>query len=177
VKLIDYIHQGGVIMYILLALNIFGVALMLYKFFGLSQSKKNITQTAVFIASKISDIFGSENKSVDSQTKVEISLRELSTYMSTVEKGLNTIKIIATISPLMGLLGTVLGVLLSFNKMASSGMGDPSIFASGISLALITTVGGLIVSIPHYIGHNYLIGMVDELEQVLEKEILLKVLK
>ena len=56
-------------------------------------------------------------------------------------------------------------------------MGDPSVFASGISLALITTVGGLIVSIPHYIGHNYLIGMVDELEQTLEKEILLKVLK
>ena len=97
--------------------------------------------------------------------------------MNSVEKGLNTVKIIATISPLLGLLGTVLGVLLSFNKMASSGMGDPSVFASGISLALITTVGGLIVSIPHYIGHNYLIGMVDELEQTLEKEILLKVLK
>ena len=53
--------------------------------------------------------------------------------MNSVEKGLNTVKIIATISPLLGLLGTVLGVLLSFNKMASSGMGDPSVFASGIS--------------------------------------------
>ena len=176
-KIVDYIHQGGAIMYILLALNIFGVALMLYKFFGLNQSKKNIAQTAVFISQKIKEIFSNESQHSDSQAKVEISLRELSSYMGSVEKGLNTIKIIATISPLLGLLGTVLGVLLSFNKMASSGMGDPSVFASGISLALITTVGGLIVSIPHYIGHNYLIGMVDELEQTLEKEILLKVLK
>ena len=176
-KIVDYIHQGGAIMYILLALNIFGVALMLYKFFGLNQSKKDIAKTAVFIASKIKEIFSPENQNSNSQARVDIALRELSSYMTSVEKGLNTIKIIATVSPLLGLLGTVLGVLLSFNKMASSGMGDPSIFASGISLALITTVGGLIVSIPHYIGHNYLIGMVDELEQVLEKEILLKVLK
>ncbi len=161
-------------MYILLALNIFGIALMLYKFFGLGQSKKSIEQTAVYISTKVKETF-LNNK--DHSAKVEIAMRELAAYMSVQEKGLNTVKIIATISPLLGLLGTVLGVLLSFNKMATSGMGDPTIFASGISLALITTVGGLIVSIPHYIGHNYLIGIVDNLEQSLEKEVLMKVLK
>ena len=173
-KLFDYINQGGVIMYLLVFINIFGIALMLYKFFDLSNSIKNLDQTAVYISSKIKDAFSIETPT---QAKVEISLRELNSYMSAQEKGLNTIKIIATISPLLGLLGTVLGVLISFNKMATSGMGDPTIFASGISLALITTVGGLIVSIPHYIGHNFLITQVDNLEMKLEKEILLKVLK
>ena len=175
-KLFDYINQGGVIMYLLVLINIFGIALMLYKFFDLANSLKNLEQTAVYITSKNRDAFSSNNDT-PTQAKVEISLRELNSYMSGQEKGLNTIKVIATVSPLLGLLGTVLGVLVSFNKMASSGMGDPSIFASGISLALITTVGGLIVSIPHYIGHNFLISKVDDLEMKLEKEILLKVLK
>ena len=75
-KIVDYIHQGGAIMYILLALNIFGVALMLYKFFGLNQSKKNIAQTAVFISQKIKEIFSTEGQHSDSQAKVEITLRE-----------------------------------------------------------------------------------------------------
>ena len=173
--LMNYINQGGVIMYILLALNIFGVELMIYKFFDLSKSKKQTEQTATFLVSKIKESLTKE--SITEQTTLEMSQKELNSFMSTQEKGLNTIKIIATISPLLGLLGTVLGVLLSFNKMAQSGMGDPTIFANGISLALVTTVGGLIVSIPHYIGHNYLIGIVDELEMELEKEILIRAIK
>ena len=173
--LMSYINQGGAIMYVLLILNIFGVALMIYKFFDLGKSKKQIEQTATFIVSRIKE--NVVNSKASDQTTIEVSQKELNSFMSTQEKGLNTIKIIATISPLLGLLGTVLGVLLSFNKMAQSGMGDPTIFANGISLALVTTVAGLIVSIPHYIGHNYLIGIVDELEMELEKSILIKAIK
>ena len=65
---------------------------------------------------------------------VELSKKELGYYMSKLEKGLNTIKIIAAISPLLGLLGTVIGVLMAFAQMAKGGMGDPSSFANGISL-------------------------------------------
>ena len=96
--------------------------------------------------------------------------KELETYIGEEEKGLATIKIIASISPLLGLLGTVLGVLVSFNKMSQAGLGDPSVFASGISMALITTVSGLIVSIPHYIGHSYLVGSPIFLNQSLKKK-------
>ena len=170
-RLFDYIHQGGVIMYILIFLNIIGIALMLFKFYSLHQSKKNIDQIADELSSKI------DPKKGDSHTIVEFSKKELEAYIGQEEKGLATIKIIASISPLLGLLGTVLGVLVSFNKMSQSGLGDPSVFASGISMALITTVGGLIVSIPHYIGHSYLVGILDFLESTLEKEVLLRVLK
>ena len=120
-------------MYILLALNIFGVALMLYKFFGLGQSKKKYRANGRLHINK-SKRNSFEN--TDHGAKVEIAMRELAAYMSAQEKGLNTVKIIATISPLLGLLGTVLGVLL-VQQDGCEWYGRPDNFASGISLALI----------------------------------------
>ncbi len=64
----------------------------------------------------------------------------------------------------MGLLGTVYGVLKSFEVISSNGLGDPTIFSNGISLALITTMAGLIVAIPHHLCYNYFIHVLDELE-------------
>ena len=89
-----------------------------------------------------------------------------------LEFGLNTVKIIASLSPLIGLLGTVIGILNSFDSISHLGLGDPTVFSSGISIALITTVAGLIVAIPHYIGYNYFVGSLDNLEVQLEKQIL-----
>lgn len=174
-RILDYINQGGVIMYILVGINIIGIALMLYKFFELLAEKKRVEMTAKALA----DDLQQNNKTINKENTsaiVELSKKELSYYMSKLEKGLNTVKIIAAISPLLGLLGTVIGILMSFSQMAQGGMGDPSSFANGISLALITTVGGLVVAIPHYIGHNYLLGALDELESHLEKLLLSKVL-
>lgn len=91
--------------------------------------------------------------------------------------GLNTVKIIAIISPLLGLLGTVIGILMAFTTISEQGLSDPSAFAGGISVALITTVGGLIVAIPHNIGYNYLIQLVDSIEITLELDILPAILK
>ena len=149
-RILDYINQGGVIMYLLAAINIIGIALMLYKFFELLSEKKRVDMTAKALADDLYNNNAKINKD-NTSAVVELSKKELGYYMSKLEKGLNTIKIIAAISPLLGLLGTVIGVLMSFSQMAQGGMGDPSSFANGISLALITTVGGLIVAIPHYI--------------------------
>jgi len=107
---------------------------------------------------------------------IEVAKQEVANYINDIEAGLNTVKIIASISPLLGLLGTVLGVLGAFKVMASQGTGDPSLFASGISVALITTVGGMIVAIPHFIGHNYLLGQLDSIESKVEKDLMTKVL-
>ena len=174
-RILDFINQGGAIMYILVAINVLGIALMLYKFFEFLSEQKRIDLTANALAKEIQE---TSDKSDGNNTSaiVELSKQELTYYMSRLEKGLNTVKIIAAISPLLGLLGTVIGVLMSFSQMAKGGMGDPSNFANGISLALITTVGGLIVAIPHYIGHNYLVGSLDQLEAHLEKKLLSKVL-
>ncbi|MCY4524634.1 MAG: MotA/TolQ/ExbB proton channel family protein [Halobacteriovoraceae bacterium] len=172
-RIIDYINQGGPIMYILLLLNILGFALMISKLLTLNREKKDISRITDDLKKNIEES-GRDNK--DSNILIELSKRELSSYMEGMEKGLNTVKIIASISPLLGLLGTVIGVLIAFKVMAEGGLNNPSLFAEGISMALITTVGGMIVAIPHYVGHNYLLGMLDNLETSLEKDLVGKVL-
>lgn len=169
-RIYEYIQQGGPIMYLLLVINIVGWAIMLSKFYSLSVEMKMADQTSGELSQDI------KVGNLDSASLIELTKQHLASYIVKVEKGLNTVKIIATISPLLGLLGTVLGVLTAFHVMSKTGLSNPSSFAKGISMALITTVGGMIVAIPHFIGHNYLLGMLDKLETALEKKIIEKVL-
>ena len=171
-RIMDYINQGGPIMYILLCLNIVGMALMISKFLVFGKRKRESSQITDFLSENIKKTKAKD----DARILIELARQELAGYMENMDKGLNTVKIIASISPLLGLLGTVIGVLIAFQVMSESGLGNPSQFAEGISMALITTVGGMIVAIPHYVGHNYLLGMLDHLEIVLEKELICKVL-
>lgn len=171
-RIVDYITQGGIIMYILVALNIIGFAIMISKFFLFSRESRRDDS----ICENIGNMLKSEAQNKDTNALIELSKQYISEYINTVEKGLNTVKIIASISPLLGLLGTVIGVLVAFRVMSQTGLNNPASFAQGISMALITTVGGMIVAIPHFIGHNYLIGMLDSLESKLEKKILVKIL-
>lgn len=87
-----------------------------------------------------------------------------------LERYLNTLGTIAAISPLLGLLGTVTGMIRTFSALTSGGVGDPAALAGGISEALITTAAGLMVAVPALIGYRYLRGRVDGLVVVMEKE-------
>ena len=169
-RLFDYVHQGGLIMYILVVLNIVGLAIMLAKFIIFNRELKAIGNTADKLAHNILQ------STKDRSSFIEFARQELNIYIHDIERGLNTIKIIASISPLLGLLGTVIGVLLAFKVMSETGLSNPASFASGISMALITTVGGMAVAIPNFIGHSYLLGMLDSIEAQLEKSILCKIL-
>ncbi len=166
-EIMYYIDKGGVIMYILLVLNIIGFTTMIVKFieFTVAKSKMNLL---------VEDIY-TRLKSHSLEAKQVVGKEILSERMVEYEKGLSTVRIIASVAPLLGLLGTVIGVLGAFDAISKEGLGDPNIFAGGISLALITTVGGLIVAIPHYIGYNYLIGMLDKLEAKIAKNLSMKI--
>jgi biopolymer transport protein ExbB len=87
-----------------------------------------------------------------------------------LERYLNTLGTIAAISPLLGLLGTVSGMIRAFTAITTQGVGDPTVLAGGISEALITTAAGLGVAIPALIAHRYLRGRVDSLVVNIEKE-------
>lgn len=80
-----------------------------------------------------------------------------------LEKYVGVLSVIAQITPLLGLLGTVQGMIKVFNKIVSIGVGDPSQLADGISVALVTTAAGLAVAIPTLIGHHYLMGRANDL--------------
>jgi biopolymer transport protein ExbB len=87
-----------------------------------------------------------------------------------LERFLNPLGTIAAISPLLGLLGTVIGMIQAFNAITSQGVGDPRMLSGGIGAALITTAAGLIVAIPALLGYRYLRGVVDFLVVEMEKE-------
>lgn len=87
-----------------------------------------------------------------------------------LERYLNTLGSIAAVSPLLGLLGTVTGMIRTFSALTTGGAGDPAALAGGISEALITTAAGLMVAIPALIAYRYLRGRVDGLVVQMEKE-------
>lgn len=89
-----------------------------------------------------------------------------------MERFLNTLGTIAALSPLLGLLGTVLGMIEVFNVVALRGSGDPSALAHGISMALITTAAGLVVAIPALFFHRWFMRRIDELTVAMEQEAL-----
>jgi biopolymer transport protein ExbB len=86
-----------------------------------------------------------------------------------LERFLNTLGTIAGIAPLLGLLGTVTGIIRSFNAIQAGGMGDPRALSGGIAEALIATVAGLCVAIPSLIAYRYLRGRVDRIVVGIEK--------
>jgi biopolymer transport protein ExbB len=89
-----------------------------------------------------------------------------------LERYLNSLGTIAAISPLLGLLGTVFGMIDVFSVIVTAGVGDPAVLAGGISKALITTAAGLSVAIPSMFFHRYFMGAVDELVLAMEEQAL-----
>ncbi len=167
-RLFEYVNQGGTIMYLLVLINIVGISLLLWRLFVILEFRKNKDK----LSQEIVDAFKTTGATKDNGNALGILKDSISGHVHKLEFGLNTIKIIASISPLLGLLGTVIGILSAFRVIASEGLSNPSLFAGGISMALITTVGGLIVAIPHYIGYNYLVGLLDDMEVDLEDKII-----
>ncbi|MEW8021466.1 MAG: MotA/TolQ/ExbB proton channel family protein [Candidatus Sedimenticola endophacoides] len=89
-----------------------------------------------------------------------------------LERYLNTLGTIASIAPLLGLLGTVIGMIKVFAAITIAGVGNPAVLAGGISEALITTATGLSVAIPSLMFHRYFSGKVEKLVVVMEEQAL-----
>ncbi len=87
-----------------------------------------------------------------------------------LDRFIPTLGTIASVSPLLGLLGTVVGMIRTFNALATSGAGNPMALAGGISEALITTAAGLTIAIPALLGYRYLRSRVNILVVQMEKE-------
>jgi len=88
-----------------------------------------------------------------------------------LERGIGMVKVIAAIAPMLGLLGTVTGMIGTFQAITQFGTGDPKIMAGGISMALVTTVQGLVAAIPLILAHSLLQSRFTELSNVLEQQV------
>ncbi|MGK0441220.1 MAG: biopolymer transport protein ExbB [Pseudohongiellaceae bacterium] len=111
-----------------------------------------------------------QNPTMDTET-LELKLSEaILKEIPNIEFGLNLLKIIAAIAPLMGLLGTVTGMIITFQAITIFGAGDPKAMAGGISGALVTTVLGLLVAIPTVLLHTVTNGQAKKVIHVLDEQ-------
>jgi biopolymer transport protein ExbB len=166
-RLIDFINAGGSITWILVAMNVLGLSLVFWRLFIFRDFKKKLDGEATALAKDL----GARLKTTNLLAHLDLVKDGISQRVHELEVGMTSIKVIATTAPLLGLLGTVIGIYEAFQVISAKGLTDPGQFASGISYALITTIVGLIVAIPHYIAHNYLSGELDSLEIEMEKQI------
>ena len=112
-----------------------------------------------------------DNRSIDTETlelkMAEAVLRET----PKLESGLTLLKIIAAVAPLMGLLGTVTGMIITFQAITIFGAGDPKAMAGGISSALVTTVLGLLVAIPTVLLHTIVNGRAQKVIHIINEQV------
>jgi len=153
-------NQGGPVGYVIIVLGIIAVLLALERIISLTvlgakvkRQVSNATPDSGNPLGRVLNIYH-ENKSVDSET-LQLKLDEA---ILKEEPRINTrlafIKIISMVAPLLGLLGTVVGMITTFQAITLFGAGDPKTMAGGISVALVTTVLGLTVAIPTVLLHS-----------------------
>jgi biopolymer transport protein ExbB len=115
---------------------------------------------------------GIENRHQSEDVQRDILKDAAALEAPALEKGLSALGTISTISPLLGLLGTVTGTMSAFGVLGKFGaVSDPAALASGVSEALITTVGGLVVAVPVVIFYNYFVSRVNGILTVLESRV------
>lgn len=165
-NLFKFVQDGGPIMYLLLALNVVSFSIILYKLAYIIYFRLTFSKQLMAMKKSIS----LKNSTV--QDTLLLAKERVANKIFQLELGLGFVKTTSTISPLLGLLGTVIGIFESFQIVASKGLSDPSLFAGGISMALITTIGGLIVAIPNYFCYNFIVSKYDSFEVKMEESIL-----
>lgn len=172
----EYLDQGGFIGYLTLALGAVGVLMAvvqwLYLMLVKGKVKKQIREETPNTNNPLGRVLSvyDSNKSVDVET-LELKLDEaILKETPALERFLTLIKLISAVAPLFGLLGTVTGMIQTFQAITLFGTGDPSMMAAGISAALMTTVEGLVVAIPTLLLHSFVAGASKSVIHVLEEQ-------
>ena len=172
----ERINQGGIVGYVIIALGIFGVLLSLERMLSLliagrkvKAQLKNETPNGNNALGRVLQVYHA-NKQVDTET-LELKLGEaILKEQPALQRGILIIKVISVVAPLMGLLGTVTGMINTFQAITLFGTGDPRMMAGGISQALVTTVLGLTVAIPTVLLHTVVSGRSRSIIQILQEQ-------
>lgn len=172
------IQQGALVGYVIMVLGLIGFGVALWRLVFLNRIRRDMhAQQADLNHPRDDNPLGRVLLSYQSLPKPidvdaleakmnEAVLREL----PPLERGQSIIKLFASIAPLLGLLGTVTGMIATFQAITNFGTGDPKLMASGISQALVTTVQGLVVAIPLLLAHNWVSSRSKNLVQLLDEQ-------
>ncbi|MBA6252732.1 MotA/TolQ/ExbB proton channel family protein [Colwellia sp. BRX10-4] len=175
--LMEFYHEGGTVGYAITVLLVIGFLIALERMIFLTTISSRIkTQEKNIEQPNDNNPLGRlikvyhENKNVDAET-LELKLDEaILRETPKIDRGINLIKMFAAIAPLMGLLGTVIGMIMTFQTITLFGTGDPKIMAGDISLALVTTALGLICALPLILIHSVVAGKSKSVLQKLDEQ-------
>jgi biopolymer transport protein ExbB len=172
----DRINQGGIVGYCIIGLGILGLLLAAWRWAVLSSASRKVSAQLKRDTASTDNPLGrvlaayESNQGADTET-VELKLSEAALKeMPGLTKGLLFIKVISVVAPLMGLLGTVTGMIKTFQVITLFGAGDPKMMAGGISQALMTTVLGLVVAIPMVLIHTFVSGQSRKIINILHSQ-------
>lgn len=172
----DRIEQGGIVGYCIIALGIIGLLIAIWRWIGLSGDSRRVAAQLKRDTASTDNPLGrvlaayESNVQADTET-IELKLSEAALKeMPGLTKGLLFIKVVAAVAPLMGLLGTVTGMIKTFQVITLYGAGDPKMMAGGISQALMTTVMGLVVAIPMVLLHTVVSGQSRKIVNILQSQ-------
>ncbi len=172
----DRIEQGGIVGYCIIALGIIGLLIAIMRWLALSSADRKVKAQLNSDSASTDNPLGrvlaayESNRGADTET-IELKLSEAALKeMPALTKGLLFIKVTAAVAPLMGLLGTVTGMIKTFQVITLYGAGDPKMMAGGISQALMTTVLGLCVAIPMVLLHTVVSGKSRKIVNILQSQ-------
>lgn len=175
-SLIERVQQGGLVGYIIIFLGLLGVLISAERLVTLTNASRKIKAQLTSDRAHDGNALGrvlrvyEENRTTDTET-LELKLDEAILREAPIlERWQGWIKVLAAVAPLLGLLGTVVGMIRTFQAITLFGTGDPRLMAGGISQALVTTVLGLIVAIPLVLLHSLVSGRSRELVEILEEQ-------
>ncbi|MBD3585258.1 MotA/TolQ/ExbB proton channel family protein [Salinimonas sp. HHU 13199] len=175
--LMERYHAGGPVGYTITAMLIIGLLIGVYKLVTLyvtgskikSQLKNPGNPSSGNPLGRILKVY-QENKHSDAEN-LELKLDEaILKELPSIESGINVIKIFAAIAPLLGLLGTVLGMIATFQSITLFGTGDPRLMAGSISMALVTTAQGIIAALPLILTHSIVASRSKSIIHILDEQ-------
>lgn len=173
----DRYHAGGLVGYIITGVLALGFAIALVRFLSLiftqikmkAQLRNTDNPDASNPLGRILKVYHS-NKDADVEN-LELKLDEaILRELPSIDSGITLIKIFAAIAPLLGLLGTVVGMINTFQQITLFGTGDPKIMAGSISMALVTTALGLIAALPLILVHSIVAGQAKAVANILDQQ-------
>jgi len=172
----DRLQQGGIVGYCIMGLGVVGLLIAFVRAVGLSAAGRKVTAQLKRDSASTDNPLGrvlaayEANRDADTET-IELKLSEAALKeMPDLTKGLLFIKVISVVAPLMGLLGTVTGMIKTFQVITLFGAGDPKMMAGGISQALMTTVLGLVVAIPMVLIHTLVSGQSRKIINIIQSQ-------
>ncbi|MEE9412492.1 MAG: MotA/TolQ/ExbB proton channel family protein [Methylococcales bacterium] len=173
----DRLLQGGVVGYIIIGLGLVGLGLVIYRLVVLYQLSTRTSWQLANISEPDNDNplgrvlqTANQDKQVDTEAMEIIIDEAVTKEVPSIERGQSFIKLLAAVAPLLGLFGTVTGMIETFQAISLYGTGDPKLMAGGISQALITTQLGLMVAIPLLFLHSLVASRSKGIIQILDEQ-------